>query len=159
MSVDPRYKELYIREARRRLANAESALDVSNIESSFRAFHTLKGMSAAMCYDGITQLSHALEEVCLAVREGLTPLDTEAETALRGGLVQLGLMIEEIAAGGDPPAEAALPDALRGSLMRALGRHPSGAPEQGGPAPQSVAADAPGGCEVAPGALDRKGTP
>jgi chemotaxis protein histidine kinase CheA len=64
----PRYAELFRAEARERLTEMNSALlaiergaGIERVSELFRAVHNMKGMSAAMGYRSIRDLSHALE--------------------------------------------------------------------------------------------------
>jgi two-component system, chemotaxis family, sensor kinase CheA len=66
----------------------------------FRAAHSLKGMSAAMGFDGMAALAHRMEEVLSAVRDGGAPVTPALVEALFAGLDALGVMIEDVAEGG-----------------------------------------------------------
>lgn len=121
-----KYRDLFVDEARRRLAEAATALEAldtrreddpgARVGDVFRNVHTLKGMSATMEYHGLTLLSHALEDLCDALRKGnLAPGDATF-ARLGEGLERLGTMIDAVAAGDDPEAAPDLEEAIRGHL-------------------------------------------
>jgi two-component system chemotaxis sensor kinase CheA len=96
-----RYAELFRAEARERMAEMNTALLAlergegrERVAELFRAVHTVKGMSAAMGYDAVRDLSHALEALLDQLRQGsleLTPaiVDTlfDAVDALESAIV------------------------------------------------------------------------
>lgn len=71
------FKEIFISEAKEHLVSLNSALveleknpnNKDMINQIFRAVHTLKGMSATMGYDNITNLSHHMEDVLDRIRK------------------------------------------------------------------------------------------
>ncbi|MDO8502441.1 MAG: chemotaxis protein CheA [Gemmatimonadaceae bacterium] len=72
-----RYTELFRAEARERMAEMNASLlalergeGIERIAELFRAVHTVKGMSAAMGYDAVRDLSHALETLLDLLRRG-----------------------------------------------------------------------------------------
>lgn len=72
-----RYEELFRAEARERLVEMNTSLlalergeGLERIAELFRAVHTVKGMSAAMGYDTVRELSHALETLLDQLRRG-----------------------------------------------------------------------------------------
>lgn len=76
-----RYAELFRAEARERLAEMNtSLLAIERGEGServvelFRAVHTVKGMSAAMGYEAVRDLSHSLEALLDRLRRGVLPV-------------------------------------------------------------------------------------
>ncbi len=78
-----RYEELFRAEARERLTEMNTSLlalergeGVERIAELFRAVHTVKGMSAAMGYDDVRNLSHALETLLDQLRRGQTMVTT-----------------------------------------------------------------------------------
>jgi two-component system, chemotaxis family, sensor kinase CheA len=75
-----RYAELFRAEARERLAEMNTSLlalergeGADRIAELFRAVHTVKGMSAAMGYVSVRDLSHALETLLDLLRRGVMP--------------------------------------------------------------------------------------
>ena len=76
-----RYAELFRAEARERLAEMNTSLlalergeGADRIAELFRAVHTVKGMSAAMGYVPVRDLSHALETLLDLLRRGAMPV-------------------------------------------------------------------------------------
>ena len=79
-----RYAELFRAESRERLAEMNTSLlalergeGVERVAELVRAVHTVKGMSAAMGYDAVRQLSHALETLLDQLRRGQTTITPE----------------------------------------------------------------------------------
>jgi two-component system, chemotaxis family, sensor kinase CheA len=73
-----RYTELFRAEARERLTEMNAALlaierggGAQHISELFRAVHSVKGMAAAMGYDSVRDLSHALEALLSKLRQDL----------------------------------------------------------------------------------------
>ena len=72
------YRDIFIEEASENTALMNRALidfekntsDLTPVNELFRAAHTLKGMSATMGYDRLTEFTHNLEELMEAVRSG-----------------------------------------------------------------------------------------
>jgi two-component system chemotaxis sensor kinase CheA len=76
-----RYADLYIVETREHLSHLargilglEQGVDGA-LDEAFRAAHTVKGLAAAMGYQKVTKLSHTLEDLLTAVREGGRTVD------------------------------------------------------------------------------------
>jgi two-component system chemotaxis sensor kinase CheA len=76
-----RYAELFRAEARERLAEMNTSLlalergeGADRVAELFRAVHTVKGMSAAMGYVPVRDLSHALETLLDLLRRGAMPV-------------------------------------------------------------------------------------
>ena len=76
-----RYAELFRAEARERLAEMNTSLlalergeGADRVAELFRAVHTVKGMSAAMGYVPVRDLSHALETLLDLLRRGVMPV-------------------------------------------------------------------------------------
>jgi two-component system, chemotaxis family, sensor kinase CheA len=76
-----RYAELFRAEARERLAEMNTSLlalergeGADRVAALFRAVHTVKGMSAAMGYVPVRDLSHALETLLDLLRSGVMPV-------------------------------------------------------------------------------------
>lgn len=76
-----RYAELFRAEARERLSEMNTSLlalergeGADRVAELFRAVHTVKGMSAAMGYVPVRDLSHALETLLDLLRRGTLPV-------------------------------------------------------------------------------------
>lgn len=80
MSTGDSLTEIYVYENTQLLEQLEemlldseknAALEKSHIDEIFRVMHTLKGSSAMMGYEGLTQLSHGMEDMFAALRQNL----------------------------------------------------------------------------------------
>lgn len=140
-----RYAELFRAEARERLTEMNNALlaiergaGPERVSELFRAVHNVKGMSAAMGYQSIRDLSHALETLLERLRHddsGPSPavIDVlfDAVDRLESAIVLVSsdatanpdvaaavAMLEELAAAAEETAEAALPPTMEWPTMR-----------------------------------------
>jgi two-component system, chemotaxis family, sensor kinase CheA len=90
--MSSKYTELYSAETRELLATITQALlalerspgEREHVDALFRAFHTVKGMSAAMGFDGVASLAHEAETVLDLVRRGVAPASPALVDALLG---------------------------------------------------------------------------
>ncbi|MEO1254895.1 MAG: Hpt domain-containing protein, partial [Bacteroidota bacterium] len=103
-SKEEEYRELFLTEA---LENFEelnrlfvelekdhtSKKAIANI---FRIVHTLKGNAMGMGYDKIAELSHTVEDVFGAIKNGEVPLDKELMDSLFRANDKLGALINSI---------------------------------------------------------------
>lgn len=99
------YKDLFITEAQEhldalnkfllQLENEPGNLDV--ITEIFRSAHTLKGMSATMGYDQLTELAHEMENLLEHLRTGDIPVTTAVVDTLFSCFDTLGAIINAIA--------------------------------------------------------------
>ncbi len=116
------YKELFISEAQEHLeALNQSMVDLEKdpgnpdvLTEIFRSAHTLKGMSATMGFDQLTELSHEMENVLDGLRSGDIEVDTDIVDLLFGCFDMLGAMVADIAQeSGKTLDTRALTEALR----------------------------------------------
>ncbi|MEW6555489.1 MAG: chemotaxis protein CheA [Actinomycetota bacterium] len=116
------YKELFINEAQEHLETLNQSMvdlekDPGNpdvLTEIFRSAHTLKGMSATMGFDQLTELSHEMENVLDGLRSGDIEVDTDIVDLLFGCFDMLGAMVANIAQeGGKALDTRALIEALR----------------------------------------------
>jgi two-component system chemotaxis sensor kinase CheA len=84
-----RYADMFRAEARERMADMNTALlalergeGMARIAELFRAVHTVKGMAAAMGYDSVRELSHALETLLDQLRRGSVEITPEVIDSL-----------------------------------------------------------------------------
>ncbi len=99
------YKELFINEAQEHLeALNQSMVDLEKdpgnpdvLTEIFRSAHTLKGMSATMGFDQLTELTHEMENVLDGLRSGDIEVSTEIVDLLFGCFDMLGAMVSAIA--------------------------------------------------------------
>jgi len=99
------YKDLFITESQEhldalnkfllQLENDPNNLDV--ITEIFRSAHTLKGMSATMGYDQLTELAHEMENLLEHLRTGDVPVTTNVVDTLFSCFDTLGAIINAIA--------------------------------------------------------------
>ncbi len=140
------YKEEFVNEAREHLQILnQSLLDLEHDESNidllnniFRAAHTLKGSSATMGYMEVNKLTHRMENVLDAIRNGKTGVTSEVMDAIFDCFDTLEVMIDEIES--DTPSSIDVSDLvnqLDGLLTE--GGENAGPDESGGP----VGSDAP----------------
>lgn len=82
----------------------ESPGDEELINTIFRAFHTIKGTSAFMGLEPITEFTHSVETFLSLVREGEVDFDTAcADISLKSiDIINKMLAVVENAKGGDP---------------------------------------------------------
>ena len=98
------YKELFISEAQEHLeALNQSMVDLEKdpgnpdvLTEIFRSAHTLKGMSATMGFDQLTELSHEMENVLDGLRSGDIEVSTDIVDLLFGCFDMLGAMVADI---------------------------------------------------------------
>ncbi|WP_138007533.1 chemotaxis protein CheA [Halalkalirubrum salinum] len=81
--------------------------DAAAMDSIFRIAHTLKGNAAAMGFDEVSGLAHALEDLLDEVRDGSIPVTTELMDLLFDGVDYLDAMVGEIADEGDTTIDIA----------------------------------------------------
>jgi two-component system chemotaxis sensor kinase CheA len=99
------YKELFINEAQEHLeALNQSMVDLEKdpgnpdvLTEIFRSAHTLKGMSATMGFDQLTELTHEMENVLDGLRSGDIEVGTDIVDILFSCLDMLGSMVADIA--------------------------------------------------------------
>ena len=81
-----------------------AAVDAEQIDSMFRAFHSLKGLAAAMGMTGMEALSHGAESAMAPVREGSASLTAPLVDLLVRGLdVLRGMQERAVAERADSP--------------------------------------------------------
>ncbi len=98
------YKELFISEAQEHLeALNQSMVDLEKdpgnpdvLTEIFRSAHTLKGMSATMGFDQLTELSHEMESVLDGLRGGDIEVSTDTVDLLFGCFDMLGAIVSDI---------------------------------------------------------------
>ena len=109
-----RYAELFRAESRERLAEMNTSLlalergeGIGRVAELFRAVHTVKGMSAAMGYDAVRQLSHALETLLDQLRRGQTKITPKVIEALFAAVDTLEAAIAAVSEPSRKPVEVA----------------------------------------------------
>jgi len=162
-----KYKSLYIQEAREHLSGIESGLASLEkdpggsgggaaetgriVDSLFRHYHTIKGMSASMGYEPIQRFSHAQEDLLDRVRSGRLAITREITSLLFQCLDELSALVDRVEA--DAPLDLDIEPSLR--MIREAGSPDAEAapkPEAKGvpePAAEGPAAEDPGAREGA----------
>ena len=126
MAVDlSRYRDLFASEATRHLDLAEAHLASPEsarreIQSVFRAFHTVKGMSATMNVPAMVLVAHALEEACSRAVASGVPVNDEFVLLLSEGTDRLRAQLSAFLAGREPLLEGGFEDRVR-EFIRAGG--------------------------------------
>jgi len=85
------------------LENNPDRLDI--VDEIFRSAHTLKGMSASMGYDSITQITHKMENLLGKIKENLTVLNQEIINTLFQGVDVVENMLTRIREGESPEVD------------------------------------------------------
>ncbi len=151
------YKEEFVNEAREHLQILNQSLldlehDTSNMDllnNIFRAAHTLKGSSATMGYMELNKLTHRMENVLDAIRNGKTDVTSLVLDTTFDCFDLLEIMIDEIDA--DSPSSVDVSDLvnqLDGLLTEDLGaegQEGSAAPAEPAGAGQPEPAESPAG--------------
>ncbi len=101
-----RYAALFFTESREHLAAMDTALlaieqdrQVAHVDTLFRGMHTIKGMAAAMAFEAVEQVAHALEARCDPLRRGEVPLTDYEIAALFDGVDRLRATVDDAANG------------------------------------------------------------
>jgi two-component system chemotaxis sensor kinase CheA len=116
--------------------------DRKTLDEIFRAAHTLKGMAATMGFAGLTELTHQMENVLDALRQGEATLDTPLTDTLFGCVDSIGMIIEAIADSQAEPDVASLVERLQLALAKPEPEPASGS-ARGSPAPSATAVAGP----------------
>jgi len=122
--VDAELLALFLDEGREYLADAETALlaleadpdDSEACNTVFRAFHTIKGTSAFLGLEAVSDLAHRAESILARVRDGTVRFaGPYAELAFRSVdmLKALVAVVEEARGGGVRPVPRGYADLLR----------------------------------------------
>lgn len=115
--IDPSpYLSLFIEEARENLAALNEKILLLEagdhpravLDDIFRAAHTVKGMSATMGFQGIAELTHAMEGVLDALRAEQIHLDVDVIDLLFACVDALTTSLESVAQGGPDTVDPAL---------------------------------------------------
>ncbi|MBT2573337.1 chemotaxis protein CheA [Bacillus sp. ISL-51] len=103
------YLDVFIDESKEHLQTCNEKLlllekdpaDLQIVHDIFRAAHTLKGMSATMGYTDLAHLTHLMENVLDAIRNGEMAVTSEWLDVLFEALDHLEEMVQSIIDGGD----------------------------------------------------------
>ncbi len=125
-----KYRALYVSETQenletlaRRLVELEAdPAHRDHIDTVFRLFHSIKGMSGTMGYQPMFELAHALEDLMEQVREGRRQVDAEIVDLLLGGVDRMTQWVGDVDAERLPLTLDAAARALTGRVADLLGR-------------------------------------
>lgn len=103
------YLDIFIEESKEHLQTVSDKLldfeknptDIAIVQEIFRSAHTLKGMSSTMGYEDLAHLTHEMENVLDAVRNGVLEVTTTMMDVLFQSVESLEEMVFSIASGGD----------------------------------------------------------
>lgn len=110
-----KYRTLYVTETQeiletlsRSLVALESAPeDREQVNTAFRLFHSIKGMSGTMGFSPVFDLAHELEELMDRLRSGRRQLDPPTVDLLLAGVDRLVQWTSDVEAGQEPKADHA----------------------------------------------------
>ena len=122
--TDPSLVEEFTIEAREQLAIAESALlvldtdpdDLQAVDTMFRALHTIKGTSAFLGVEHVTELAHHAESLLSRVRNGAVRCDSDISSLLFRAIDMLDAILAAIETTHDGEV-AMLPAGFRDLLL------------------------------------------
>jgi len=103
------YLEMFIEESKEHLQSCSEHLleleknpeDLAIVGEIFRSAHTLKGMSATMGYEDLADLTHKMENVLDAIRNGKIKVNAEILDVVFESVDHLEAMVYDIAEGGN----------------------------------------------------------
>jgi len=149
MTIDPEMAEIikvFFQESREGLDAMESGLlglgaaaDSENINTIFRAAHSIKGGSATFGFAEVAAFTHGVETLLDEMRNGVRPVTSEAIQTLLQACDCLREMIS--AAEAERPLDRDRIAAINGDIKHILGTEAAPAPAAAAPAPSAT--DAP----------------
>ncbi|MBN1502883.1 chemotaxis protein CheA [Candidatus Woesearchaeota archaeon] len=127
-----KYRDEFVSEARDHLDELNDLLLVlekdhnstESINEIFRAFHTLKGNSAAMGFHKFSELAHALEDIMAQIRDKHLEVATNVIDLILEGCDMLEIGLEQISSDNE---ERISPEELIGELKQLLEEEPQSA--------------------------------
>lgn len=125
-----RYTALFLSDSRDHLQRCNELLlawertpgAATPVAELFRAFHSIKGSSAALSLEPVSQLAHAAEQVLGAVRQGALTPTTDVLNALFTAVDGLTAGVEAVGRGDAPDVDPALLAMLFGLVPPEHGR-------------------------------------
>ncbi|MCU0306401.1 MAG: chemotaxis protein CheA [Thermoleophilia bacterium] len=140
------YLSLFLDESRENLQTLNASLldlerdpqDPEALQVIFRVAHSLKGMSATMGFDRMAKLTHRMEEVLSALRDGEAPVTTDTVDTLFACLDLLEAMVNDIADGAGERTDTA---AIMARLDACVTGAAAPAPADAAPPPPPTADD------------------
>ncbi|MFW5935980.1 MAG: Hpt domain-containing protein, partial [Candidatus Hadarchaeota archaeon] len=106
--MDDEYVEVFVEESKSLLTDLNNLLleleeepdNVDVMTSIFRNAHTLKGNSAAMGFDNLSETAHAIEDLLDTLRQGETQMDDHIMNLIFEGVDMIELLLGEIVESG-----------------------------------------------------------
>jgi len=125
-----RYTALFLSDSRDHLQRCNELLlawerapgSAAPVAELFRAFHSIKGSSAALSLEPVSELAHAAEQVLGAVRQGALTPSTDVLNALFTAVDGLGTGVEAVGRGEPPEGDPELIAMLFGLVPPDQGR-------------------------------------
>ena len=99
-----KYRHLYVSDAQENLEELSRRLvaleaqpnDRVTIDTTFRLFHSIKGMSGTMGYMPVFDVAHRLEDLMDRVRRGVHPVDARTTDVLLACVDRLTFWVAEV---------------------------------------------------------------
>lgn len=116
---DSRYRQLFAREAARRLDELEECLAVSappDFAVMLRGLHTLKGMAASMGAASMVAVAHAAEDLCVSGQADPRAWADDSQRLLLEGLDRLRMQTTAVTDGTEPPGAENFEERVRAHL-------------------------------------------
>jgi len=125
-----RYTALFLSDSRDHLQRCNELLlawertpgATAPVAELFRAFHSIKGSSAALALEPVSELAHAAEQVLGAVRQGAMEPSADVLNALFSAVDGLANGVEAVGRGEPPETDPALITLLSGLVPPDQGR-------------------------------------
>ncbi len=123
--MDDEYIEVFVEESKSLLTDLNNLLleleeephNVDVMTSIFRNAHTLKGNSAAMGFENLSETAHAIEDLLDALRQGKTKMDNQIMNLIFEGVDMIELLLGEIVESGTTSTQPSeLINRIRGRL-------------------------------------------
>lgn len=142
-----KYKSLYLQETGEHISGIEAGLlsleknpgDSSVLNSLFRNYHSIKGMSASMGYELIMRISHAQEDLLDKLRSGKLALSEAMISTLLKCLDVMKALVEKVRA--DEPLEADISPLLDELKLAAAGQTAKVQAPAAAPSPATTAGE------------------
>lgn len=107
--MDDEYVGVFVEESKSLLTDLNNLLleleeephNVDVMTSIFRNAHTLKGNSAAMGFDNLSETAHAIEDLLDALRQGKAQMDNQIMNLIFEGVDMIELLLGEIVESGE----------------------------------------------------------
>ncbi len=118
---DPRYRQLFFREAARRLDELEdcvASVGTPDFAGLMRGLHTLKGMAATMGAAPMVVVAHAAEDLCARGQSDPQAWGDDGQTLLLEGLDRLRAQASAVAEGAEPPDGQRFDERVRAVRLR-----------------------------------------